>query len=100
MAFEHVEANLAVAAYLKAKGYRFRELTPIGRTVYAFNFEDPNRDAREIAAEYQNHGTVEAEKLIRAFGDLKTLLYQAKQTKEKEQNDSHQRATRPNTRPL
>lgn len=99
MTSEHVEANLATAAYLKAKGYHLRDLTPIGRSVFAFSFEDPNGDARQTAAEYYNGGTVEAEKLIKAFGDLKTLLYETKhRTEKKAQNatlkKTHRTATR------
>lgn len=86
MKSEYVEGNLAVAAYLHAQGYQLRELTPIGRSVFAFRFADPDSDARQTAGEYYNGGMVEAEKLIKAFGDLKTLLYEAKKRTEKAQN--------------
>ncbi len=83
---EFLEPNLAVASFLRTKGYKLDRFAQIGRTKLAFIFSDHDGRAGQVAESYSRGATAPAELLLSNFGDLKQAMYEKKLKLQGEQN--------------
>lgn len=72
------EADIHIAAFLMARGFRLIDLVQCGPNRYGFRFADPNHQAADAMRAYYAGAQAEAKALLESFRSLKDRLYAEK----------------------
>ncbi len=85
---EYRESDLAISAFLVAKGFKLTGVVRDGGKRVVFCFEGKEGDTGQAALGYMQNESIPARALIAAERDLKTLIYTQKE------NENDKRRTR------